>query len=130
MLSNAAKVFGIVFLIVGALGFVPAVTPDGQLFGIFHVNASHNVVHLLTGAIALVVGFVSDRASKVFFLTFGIIYGLISFLGFLAVDRPLFGVIAHNLADAWLHLAIAAVSIFLGVLPERYPATPGQERMA
>jgi len=129
MLSDAAKLYGIVFLIVGTLGFVPSVTPNGYLLGLFHVNGSHNVIHLLTGVLALVVGFVGGRASRVFFLCAGIVYGLLSFFGFFAVDRPLFGVMAHNYADAWLHLAMAAVSIFLGISPEKNSVT-GRERAA
>ncbi|MBA4148620.1 MAG: DUF4383 domain-containing protein [Verrucomicrobia bacterium] len=129
MLSTAARIYGVLFLILGMLGFIPAATPNEHLFGLFHVNAAHNVIHLLTGAVALSVGFTGDRASKIFFLTFGIIYGLISFLGFLAGSRPLFGFMAHNIADAWLHLAIAAVSIFLGMLPETDRVTD-RERVA
>src|SRR5438132_3618228 len=47
MIKTAALLFGIVFLLIGILGFVPAVTPDnGMLLGIFHVNTAHNIVHL------------------------------------------------------------------------------------
>jgi len=118
MLNTAAKIFGAVFLLVGFLGFVPGVTPEGHLLGLFHVNPAHNVVHLLTGAIALWAGYTGLHASKMFFLTFGIVYGLVAILGFIAGDRPVLGFIANNLADAWLHVGIAAVSIGLGLLPE------------
>ena len=47
MVKTAAVLFGVVFLLVGILGFVPAVTKDQMLLGIFHVNAAHNCVHLL-----------------------------------------------------------------------------------
>jgi len=118
MLSKMAKVWGVIFLIVGALGFVPAATPNGMLLGIFHVDAPHNFVHLLTGAIALWAGFTSLHASKMYFLIFGIVYGLVSIMGFMAGDRPVLGFMANNIPDAWLHLAIAAVSIGLGLMPE------------
>ncbi len=118
MLTTAAKIFGTVFLLIGFLGFLPAVAPNGHLFGVFHVNAAHNIIHLLTGSIALWVGYTGLHASKVFFLTFGVIYGLVSILGFMAGDRPVLGFIANNMADAWLHLVIAAVSIGLGLMPE------------
>lgn len=35
MLKTYAKVFGFVLLILGILGFVPALTPNGHLLGIF-----------------------------------------------------------------------------------------------
>ena len=52
MVKTMAVLFGVVFLVVGILGFVPAVTKDDMLLGIFHVNAAHNCVHLLSGVVA------------------------------------------------------------------------------
>lgn len=47
MVKTAAILFGVVFLFIGILGFVPAATPaNGMLLGIFHVNTAHNIVHL------------------------------------------------------------------------------------
>ena len=58
-----ALLYGIVFLIVGAGGFIPGLLapphthPDlsvntgfGHLMGLFPVNVLHNIVHLLFGA--------------------------------------------------------------------------------
>lgn len=38
MVKTFAVIFGLVFLVVGILGFVPAATPDGMLLNTFHVN--------------------------------------------------------------------------------------------
>jgi len=57
MLKNIAIAFGIVFVIVGLLGFVSAVASNGLLLGYFEVNPAHNVVHLATGVVALYLGF-------------------------------------------------------------------------
>jgi hypothetical protein len=114
MLKRIAIAFGVVFLLVGVLGFVPAVTRDGHLLGVFHVNPAHNVVHLLTGAVAIACGMTSAHASQLFFRIFGVVYGLVAVLGFFMGDQPLLGIIANNRADAWLHTGIAAVSLFLG----------------
>ena len=122
MLTTLAKIWGAIFLLVGILGFIPATAPDGHLLGIFHVNAVHNTIHLITGAFALWVGFTSTHASKVYFLMFGIIYGLVAIMGFIAGDRPLLGIIANNIADAWLHVVIAAASIGIGLMPENVRA--------
>ncbi len=46
MVKTAAILFGVVFLLIGILGFVPSITKDEMLLGIFHVNLLHNVVHL------------------------------------------------------------------------------------
>jgi hypothetical protein len=114
MLKRIAIAFGLVFLLVGILGFVPGVTRDGHLLGIFHVNPAHNFVHLLTGAAAVACGLTSAHASQLFFRIFGLVYGLVAVLGFFAGDQPLLGIIANNRADAWLHTGIAALSLFLG----------------
>jgi predicted Kef-type K+ transport protein len=46
------------------------------LLGLFAVNGMHNLIHLATGIVALIVGFASDSASKIFFQIFGVIYAL------------------------------------------------------
>jgi hypothetical protein len=122
MYRKLAITFGLVFLLVGTLGFVPGVTQGEHLLGIFHVNAAHNVVHLLTGFVALAVGFASAQASQLFFRIFGAIYGLVALLGFAGGDRAILGIIANNRADSWLHLAIAAVSFLIGFVLHETPA--------
>src|SRR5262245_32340923 len=128
MLNRIAVAFGVVFVLVGFLGFVPAVTRDDHLLGIFHVNAAHIIVHLLTGAFAIVCGLTSGHASQVFFRVFGVIYGLVAILGFVMGDRPIFGFISNNVADAWLHTVIAAISLFLGFGFHEAPAALPKEQ--
>lgn len=117
MVKSAAVLFGVVFLLVGILGFVPAVTKDQMLLGIFHVNAAHNVVHLLSGAIALFAGMTSAGAARVYFRIFGVVYGLVAVMGFMMGDGMLLGLISNNTADTWLHVVIAATSLLLGFMP-------------
>lgn len=117
MVKTAAVLFGAVFLLVGILGFVPAVTKDQMLLGIFHVNAAHNVVHLLSGAIALFAGMTSAGAARVYFRIFGVVYGLVAVMGFMMGDGMLLGLISNNTADTWLHVVIAATSLLLGFMP-------------
>ena len=124
MITTMAKVFGVVFLLVGILGFIPGIAPDGHLLGIFHVNAAHNIVHLLTGAIALAVGCSSMRASRLFFQVFGIVYALVAVLGFVYGNQPIFGIIANNIADAWLHVMIACVAVYFGFVAKTITPTP------
>jgi Domain of unknown function (DUF4383) len=52
------------FLLIGILGFVPAVAPNEILLNIFHVNAAHNAVHLLTGIVALLAGMAGSEHQK------------------------------------------------------------------
>lgn len=114
MISLIAKVFGAVLLLVGVLGFIPALTPDGHLLGIFHVNAVHNVIHILTGVAALLAGLTSEVYSKLYFKVFGVVYALVTVLGFVYGNDPILGIIASNTADTLLHVAISGLALTLG----------------
>ena len=114
MLKNIGLAFGVVLILAGIAGYVPALTPDGKLLGIFAVNGPHNLVHITSGAIALAIALASPGHMGTFFKVFGVVYALVAVLGFFAGDQPLLGIIAHNMADMWLHIAIAAVSLWLG----------------
>ena len=114
MLKKIGLAFGVIFVLVGLAGYVPALTPDGKLLGVFAVNGAHNLVHILTGVIAVAIALASPANMAAFFKIFGVVYGLVAVLGFFAGDQPLLGIIAHNMADMWLHVVIAAVSLYLG----------------
>src|SRR5688572_24353409 len=103
--------FGAVLLLIGILGFIPAFTPGGLLLGIFAVDAEHNIIHLASGAAAIAAGLSSYRNARMFFQVFGVIYGLIAVAGFIVHphaegSEQLAGVVAINLADNFLHVAI------------------------
>ena len=117
MAKTLALLFGVVFLLIGILGFVPSVTPNEMLLNIFHVNAAHNAVHLLTGVVALLACIAGVGASKIFFKIFGVVYGLVAVLGFVVGDGMLLGFISNNMADTWLHVGIAVVSLIVGFAP-------------
>ena len=122
MLSSVAVAFGVAFVAVGALGFVPALVPDGKLLGLFEVNTLHNAVHLVTGLVALAVGVNGDGASRTFFRVFGVIYALVAVLGLVYGEQPILGLVANNYADVGLHAVIALAALYLGFAVR--PATP------
>lgn len=114
-IKTFAIVFGIIMLAVGALGFVPQAMVGNNLFGLFRVNTNHNIIHLATGAFALIAGLVSEAASLLFFQVFGIVYGLVALLGIYHGNQDLFnGLIANNIHDVWLHILISGFAIYLG----------------
>ena len=114
MVKTAAILFGLVFLLVGILGFVPSITKDEMLLGIFHVNFARNVVHLASGAVFLLCGMSGPGPSRTFFKIFGIVYALVAALGFYYGDQPILGIVSNNMADVWLHVVLAVVMLFLG----------------
>ena len=118
MVKPAAILFGIVFLAVGILGFVPGVTTDvngmPMLLGIFHVNAAHNFVHIASGVVFLLCGMAGAGPSRMFFKIFGIVYALVAVLGFVKGDGLLLGLISNNTATTWLHVVLAVTMLYLG----------------
>lgn len=107
-----AKLFGVVMLLVGILGFVPALTPGGLLLGVFQVNALHNIVHLATGLLAVWAAGTAAN-SRLFFKVFGIVYGLVTILGFV-MNGDILGLIPVNMADNLLHILITVVALYAG----------------
>jgi hypothetical protein len=115
MLKTAAIIFGIVFLIIGIGGFIPGLTTsDGMELGLFMVGPVHNFIHIASGAAALLCAFAGADAARKYFQIFGIIYALVAVIGFFYGNKPLMGMVEHNTADIFLHIAIAAVALYLG----------------
>ncbi|MCI0619585.1 DUF4383 domain-containing protein [Candidatus Wolfebacteria bacterium] len=114
MLKTWAWIFAAVFILIGILGFVPGITTaEGNLLGVFEVDTMHNIAHMVTGLVALFVALGSERARRLFFQIFGWLYLLTTIIGFIQGDTVL-GIIGANMADHFLHLVIAIVSLWLG----------------
>jgi hypothetical protein len=113
MAQKLAWIVGIVLTAVGVLGFVPGITSGGMLLGIFEVDTPHNLVHLLTGVIALAVAMGSGAYVSLYFKVFGVVYALVAVAG-LAMGSPVLGLIHANMADHILHLALAAIFLYVG----------------
>lgn len=112
MVQKLAWVFGIVFLVVGLAGFVPSLTQGGMLLGIFEVDPLHNVIHLLSGALAIGAVLAGNYA-RLYFQVFGVVYAVVAVVGFMQGDTVL-GLISTNMADHLLHLVIAAAALYVG----------------
>ena len=112
MVQKLAWVFGIVFLVVGLAGFVPALLQGGMLLGIFEVDPLHNVIHLLSGALAIGAVLAGNYA-RLYFQVFGVVYAVVAVVGFIQGDTVL-GLISTNTADHMLHLVIAAAALWVG----------------
>lgn len=125
-----ATVFGVVYLLVGLLGFfwtsgVPFAGPgDGShnlLLGLFEVNPLHNIAHLLIGAALLIAGTSNAGAAKATNTTIGAVYLLLGIIGFfLAADHgSALNFLSLNTADHFLHLASAIVLLAVGLGADR-----------
>ncbi|BDV34135.1 MULTISPECIES: DUF4383 domain-containing protein [Methylocystis] len=108
--DTLAKIIGGIFLIVGILGFFP--NPLVSWRGLFDVNTVHNVVHLVSGGILLAAP--SYNSSGMALRVIGIVYGIITVIGFISTDALSW--MAVNGPDNWLHLAISALMIWGGYM--------------
>jgi hypothetical protein len=105
--------FGIGFLTLGVMGYMPQYLVNGNLFDYFYVDDIRNIVHIVSGVLAILASF-SGGASRLYFQLAGLFYGLATVLGFVFVG-DLF--IMHvNMADNILNLAIAVVALYLGFI--------------
>ncbi len=127
MAKKLTMVFGVVFILIGALGFIPnPIVGDSALF---HTNLVHNIVHIVSGLIFIFAAKKSEESSRMILKVFGVVYLLVAILGFLAVGAEnhadLFGLISVNAADNWLHIVLALVFLVVGLKKQKLLETPG-----
>lgn len=117
-----ALIFGIVFLAVGVLGFVPGaathvmgegLNSHSMLLGMFMVSPLHNAAHLLFGLWGLA-GSRSTGGAVAYFRGVAVIYALLAILGLIASTADLFGMIPLMGNDVYLHAALALVAAYFG----------------
>ena len=108
-----ALVVGGVITLIGLLGFLLEPV-EGQLFGVFGVNALHNVVHLLTGVAGLAGGYyAAGRLSDEYNKYGGLAYLLLVVL-WLAIPAVMDDFLNVGLADTLLHLGLGAILAGVG----------------
>ena len=117
--QRVAQVFGWVFIVVAAAGFVMAPTAmDADmenapwLFGLFPVNLLHNLVHLLFGAWGVLAARSWDAAKR-YCVVGGAAYLLLAVLGL--VTPTLFGLVPIGGNDVWLHALFGLALVGAGV---------------
>ena len=121
-----ALAFGIVFLLVGIAGFIPALlTPPeaprdlaieaghGLLFGLFPVNVVHNLIHIAFGIWGLA-AYRALSSARLYARAVAIIYALLAVMGFIPTLDVVFGLAPIHGHDIWLHVVLAAVAAYFG----------------
>lgn len=128
MAKKICVLLGVVFLLVGVVGFVM----PGFLGT--HLSLAHNLVHILSGIAALYLGLSgSVSAAKTFCILFGIVYGLLGVAGFLfgsaeastisgmgsGVDPRLLkvlpGILEFGQMDHIIHILLGVLFLFGGL---------------
>ncbi|WP_240636137.1 DUF4383 domain-containing protein [Caldimonas tepidiphila] len=124
-----ALVYGIAFLLIGIVGFIPGLTvghdhPDvavtsglGLALGLFPVNVLHNIVHLLFGVWGLMAAR-SPGGAVGYARAVAIIYALFTVMGLISAMNlhTTFGLVPLYGNDVWLHALLALVAAYFGFM--------------
>ena len=122
--QTLSLVFGIVYLLVGIVGFFVTGFDDfagnsqrERLIGLFMINPLHNVAHILVGiaGIALAKTLASARTYG-WLLT--VLYGALFIYGLIAAGES-WDFLNINAADNVLHIATALVGLVIALMPVR-----------
>ena len=118
MAKTVCKILGVVFLLVGVIGFAAP-----NLLGA-HLTPPHNVVHIVSGAIALYLGFAGSlSAAKTFALVFGVVYLALGILGMaLGVGEQrmwMVGPLHFGQADHGIHILLGVIFLAGGLFTKR-----------
>lgn len=131
-----ALVYGIVFLLVGIAGFIPALVtgPEGaatgeaaegaadaavamehgRLFGLFAINPLHNIVHIAFGIWGLAAYYRGFGAARLYARAVAVIYAVLGVVGLIPGLNTLWGLVPLYGHDVWLHFVLAAVAAYFG----------------
>ena len=133
-IRTVTLIVGVVFLLVGVLGFIPGITAhfdtitfaghnsQAKLLGLFQVSILHNIVHLLFG----VVGVAAARtaaAARSYLIVGGVIYLVLWIYGLVIDKSSGANFVPVNNADNWLHLVLGIGMIGLGAALARRTTT-------
>jgi len=129
-LQKAAMAVGVVFLLVGILGFVPGITTHysdmkfaghdsmAKLLGLFMVSVLHNIVHLLFGVAGIAMAR-QARTAYLYLVGGGVIYLVLWIYGLIIDKNSSANFVPLNTADNWLHFGLGVGMIAIGVLLKR-----------
>ena len=120
-----AMLYGVVFLVAGAAGFVPGLSPthihpglsvtaESRLaLGLFPVNILHNLVHLAFGLWGVMAAR-SVAGAVAYARGVALIYAVLTVIGLIPATATTFGLVPVYGNDIWLHALLAAGAAYFG----------------
>jgi hypothetical protein len=119
MAKLVCKILGVVFLLVGIAGFAAP-----TLLGA-HLTPPHNLVHIVSGVIALYFGFAGSLSgAKGFCLVFGFVYLALGIVGLVIGDPTMnrlwhVGPLELGMADHGIHILLGVVFLAGGLFTKK-----------
>jgi hypothetical protein len=135
MQRNCALALGIIFLILGIAGLIPAFTTlPGEgfdsgvpldadsfyakgfslLFGAFPTNLMHNIVHLLVGILGIAAA--TNGKARLYNRVFAISYVAIAIMGSLSATQTTFGIMPIFGNNIWFNALSGVIAGYYGFL--------------
>jgi hypothetical protein len=112
--KSAALVLGFIFLAVGLLGYVnnPIIGESEDV--IFHSDNVHNMVHIISGALFVLIALASPSFARTFMIIFGIVYLAIGIMGLVNMEAgqdlgEVLGFLHVNTNVNYLHIGLGIV---------------------
>ncbi len=118
--KTASIIFGLAFLAVGCLGFVANPIVGESPDAIFHADKIHNIVHIVSGVLFLLVALAMPASAGAFCKLFGVVYLALGVWGLFQFGSDgmgkLLGFLHVNGADNFLHIGLGLVIFLAGML--------------
>ncbi len=115
MAKTLTLIFGVILVLLGLLGFI-----SNPLIGanaLFVADGTHNLIHIILGAILLAVAFWASESSVLWLKLIGVVLFLLGLIGVLTVPSiggTLLGIAGTNGASNWLNLIIGVFLFIAG----------------
>jgi hypothetical protein len=106
-----AIIYGVLFLLIGLLGFVPMLAPDGHLFNFLLMGTIHNFIYIFIGVIGLLMAF-SAYYSRMYFKVVGFVLLFMALLGLMFGSH--LDLLPFNIGDNLFNLVMGALALYLG----------------
>ena len=121
--KSAALLFGVIFIIVGILGFVDNPIVGASQDAIFHADSMHNYIHIGSGVLFLLFALAAPASLTGFMILFGIVYLLLGIIGIVNFGTDgfgkLFGILNVNGADNLLHIGLGVLILAFALASRR-----------
>jgi hypothetical protein len=121
--KSAALILGVIFIAVGALGFVDNPIIGESQDAIFHADQLHNIVHIVSGVLFVLVALAAPGSARGFLILFGLVYLALGIIGYVQFGKEgmgkVLGVLHVNANDNYLHMALGVVIILAGLASRR-----------
>ena len=124
---TAAILIGVIFIAVGLLGYVDNPIVGTSEGAIFHADSVHNIVHIVSGVLFLLVALAAPGSAAGFLKLFGLVYLAIGIVGFVQYGTSgmgkVLGFLHVNGPDNYLHAGLGILIFLLGFLKSRTTTT-------